>query len=45
MKTFKVISLFLLIGLQSMKAQQFIESDIWLADVRIKEGNVYFGAA
>lgn len=26
-------------------AQHFIESDIWLADIRIKEGNIYFGAA
>ena len=45
MKIFKVISLFLLFGLQTIKAQHFIESDIWLADVRIKESNIYFGAA
>ena len=45
MKIFKVLSLFLLLGLQSIKAQHFIESEIWLADVRIKEGNIFFGAA
>jgi hypothetical protein len=45
MKIFKVVFLFLLIEMQSSKAQHFIESDIWLADIRIKEGNIYFGAA
>jgi hypothetical protein len=28
-----------------LKAQHFIESDIWIADVRMKEGNIYFGGA
>jgi len=27
------------------QAQPALETDIWLADVRIKEGNIYFGAA
>jgi hypothetical protein len=26
-------------------AQHFMESDIWIADVRMNEGNIYFGAA
>jgi hypothetical protein len=37
--------LFIFLNLNSGIAQHTMESDIWLADIRIKEGNVYFGAA
>lgn len=45
MKKIKIILIFFVFQFQTAMAQPFIESEIWLADVRIKEGNIYFGAA
>ncbi len=45
MNFFKVFLIFFVLDWNNTQAQHFIESDIWLADVRIKEGNIYFGAA
>jgi hypothetical protein len=45
MKKFNVVLFFFVIQFQAVIAQHFIESDIWLADIRIKEGNIYFGTA
>jgi hypothetical protein len=45
MKKIKIILLLVVFGFYGIQAQHLIESDIWLSDVRIKEGNIYFGAA
>lgn len=38
------ILLFLMLSMHA-SAQHVLESDIWLADIRIKENSIYFGAA
>lgn len=45
MKNTSIIFFFAVLCLTRLQAQHVMESDIWLADIRIKEGNIYFGAA
>ncbi len=45
MKIKTIIFLIFIVQQLSANAQHFVETDIWLADSRIKEGAIYFGAA